>query len=119
MIGDMDEKYPTQPHELEIVLYTPPRPDDLPVPVRRRRPGIPKWERLTDQLGSPTQRLEAEDCLQLFPPCSGGTALDIAKNLASGLSPNKEERLVSEFVLLSLCASWVSRDTLRQRKLTR
>lgn len=101
----MDGEDPAQPNELKIIFYTPDQPNSIPAPTVRRRSEIPIWERLTDQLDLPTQRLKAEDCLKLFPPCSGETALEIAANLASGLSQNKEQRLVSGFLLLSLCAT--------------
>lgn len=103
----MDEGNPTQLRELEIVFYTPPQPNRLPAPVGPRRSGIPTWEKLTDRLDQPTctQRLEAKDCLKLFPTPRDGTVLETVTNLASGLSPDREERNISGFLLLSLCAA--------------
>lgn len=65
-----------------------------------------KWERLTNRIGSsPIQRLEANHCLDLFPPACGETALDMAAGYAAGLPRQRDERLVSSFLLLSLCAT--------------
>lgn len=103
MTGKMDVEDPAQPNQLEIIFYNP---NPEPSISARKRSEIPIQERLTDQLqSSTTQRLRAEECLKLFPPCSSKTALKIVLNLASSLPPNKEQRNISGFLLFSLYAT--------------
>lgn len=101
----MNDQNAIESQELEILFYMPPPVDETRAPVARRRSRMPIWERLADQLGSPTQRLEAQDCLKLFPTCSGETVLEITTNLASNLPHNKQDRLIASFLLLSICTT--------------
>lgn len=102
----MEVNDPAQPEELEIIFYAPDQNSNTDQPTTRRRSDIPIWERLTDQLQRPTtQRLKAEEYLKLFPPSIGETALEITRDLASGLSHDKEQRHISGLLLLSLCAT--------------
>lgn len=92
--------------DLEIIFYRPGYPDH-PVatpPISRPLP-ITTWERLAHQIGSATftQRLSVQYVTNLLSGCSGETALEAASNLASRLSPDREQRALQGFLLLNLC----------------
>lgn len=97
--SDSDQQ-PISPNNMQVIFYLPNQPP------ASRRSDTPIWERLMNRVGSGiiARRLRIQDCLELFPISSGSTSLDIASNLTTSLSHNKEERAIQTFVLLSLCA---------------
>lgn len=94
-----DQEIPSS-NNLQFVFYLPNQP-----PVSRRSE-IPIWEKLTHQVGSIviTRRFHLHDCLKLFSHSRADTALEAASNLGTSLSPDKGERAIQSFLLLSLCA---------------